>query len=62
MNNITKTPIESIGYDFIASGYLPEGKDEYHLRNRFNKSGIQYRGLKAAELEILVRNNNILYC
>ena len=58
MNNITKTPIESIGYDFIASGYLPEGKDEYHLRNRFNKSGIQYRGLKAAELEILVRNNN----
>ncbi|MFN5020613.1 MAG: DUF4954 family protein [bacterium] len=58
MNNITKTPIESIGYDFIASGYLPDGKDEYHLRNRFNNSGIQYRGLKAAELEILVRNNN----
>jgi hypothetical protein len=58
MNNITKTPIESIGYDFIASQHLPEGIDEYHLRNRFNKSGIQYRGLKAAELEILVRNNN----
>jgi hypothetical protein len=58
MNNIVKSPITSIGYDFIPNAYLPEGKDEYHLRNRFNKSGIEYRGLKASELEILVRNNN----
>ncbi len=58
MNNIVKSPITSIGYDFIPSAYLPEGKDEYHLRNRFNKSGIEFRGLKASELEILVRNNN----
>ena len=58
MNNIVKSPISSIGYDFIPFEYLPEGKDEYHLRNRFNKSGIQFRSLKAAELEILVRNNN----
>jgi hypothetical protein len=58
MNNIIKSPIESIGYGFISSGHLPEGQNEYHLRNRFNKSGIQYRSLKAAELEILVRNNN----
>ena len=58
MNNIVKSPITSIGYDFIPNAYLPEGKDEYHLRNRFNKSGIEFRGLKASELEILVRNNN----
>lgn len=58
MNNIVKSPISSIGYDFIPNAYLPEGKDEYHLRNRFNKSGIEFRGLKASELEILVRNNN----
>lgn len=58
MNNIVKSPITSIGYDFIPFEYLPDGKDEYHLRNRFNKSGIQFRGLKASELEILVRNNN----
>ncbi len=58
MNKIVKSPITSIGYDFIPFEYLPDGKDEYHLRNRFNKSGIQFRGLKASELEILVRNNN----
>ncbi len=58
MNNIVKSPITSIGYDFIPFAYLPEGKDEYHLRNRFNKSGIEFRGLRASELEILVRNNN----
>ena len=58
MNNIVKSPISSIGYDFIPFEYLPDGKDEYHLRNRLNKSGIQFRSLKASELEILVRNNN----
>ena len=58
MNNIIKSPIESIGYNFIPANHLQEGQNEYHLRNRYNKSGIQYRSLKASELEILVRNNN----
>src|SRR5215211_3860621 len=58
MNPIIKLPLKSIGYNFIAGPYLPEGKDEYHLRNRQNRSGIVYRNLSAYEIEVLVRNNN----
>ncbi len=58
MNQINKRAIDSLGYNFIAPGYLPEGKDEYHLRNIQNRNGIQYRGLTAWEIEVLVRNRN----
>lgn len=58
MNEIKKRPLKSIGYDFVASKYLPEGKDEYHLRNLQNRNGIIYRNLSAYEIEVLVRNNN----
>lgn len=58
MNKITKKSIESLGYDFILPEYVPEGKDEYHLRNIQNRSGIDYRKLTAWEIEVLVRNRN----
>jgi hypothetical protein len=58
MNENIKKPIASIGYQFIAEQFLPEGKDEYHLRDLQNKSGIQYRNLTAYEIEVLVRNSN----
>lgn len=58
MNEIKKRPLKSIGYDFVASKYLPEGRDEYHLRNLQNRNGIVYRNLSAYEIEVLVRNNN----
>ena len=58
MNEINKKAIDSLGYNFIASEYLPKGKDEYHLRNIQNRSGIQYRQLTAWEIEVLVRNRN----
>src|SRR5919199_1119713 len=58
MNELRKKPLSSIGYGFIDPEYLPEGKDEYHLRNRQNRSGIRYRNLTAYEIEVLVRNNN----
>jgi hypothetical protein len=58
MNNITKHPLSSLGYHFIPAEYLPKGKDEYHLRNMQNSSGIQYRQLNAHEIEVLVRNRN----
>lgn len=58
MNEIRKRPLNSIGYNFIAPDYLPEGEDEYYLRNLQNKSGIKYRNLSAYEIEVLVRNNN----
>lgn len=58
MNNIVKTPIRELGYDFIEKQYIPEGKDEYYLRNIQNRSGIAYCQLSAYEIEVLVRNNN----
>ena len=58
MNEIKKSPIDSLGYSFIDSRYLPKGKDEYYLRNKQNRSGIPYRQLTAYEIEVLVRNRN----
>lgn len=58
MNQITKQPISDIGYNFIPTAYLPKGKDEYYLRNKQNRSGINYRKLTALEIEVLVRNRN----
>jgi hypothetical protein len=58
MNEITKKPLSSIGYEFIPEKYIPRGRNEYHLRDLQNKSGISYRNLSAYEIEVLVRNNN----
>src|ERR1700755_2001305 len=57
-NAITKTPIEKLGYNFIKPQFLPEGKDEYYLRDIQNRSGINYRNLTAYEIEALVKNRN----
>lgn len=58
MNNVTKVPLDAIGYQFTEAQYIPAGKDEYHLRNLQNRSGTQYRQLTAYEIEVLVRNRN----
>jgi hypothetical protein len=58
MNEIKKSPIGTLGYDFIDSRYLPKGKDEYYLRELQNRNGIGYRQLTAYEIEVLVRNRN----
>ncbi|MFL5808687.1 MAG: DUF4954 family protein [Flavisolibacter sp.] len=58
MNEITKRPLSSIGYNFVGQDFLSDGQNEYHLRNLQNKSGINYRNLSAYEIEVLVRNNN----
>ncbi|NTS43333.1 DUF4954 family protein [Flavisolibacter sp. BT320] len=55
---MNKKPLRSIGYDFIHPDHLPEGKNEYHLRNFQNRNGINYRNLSAYEIEVLVRNRN----
>lgn len=57
-NIIYKTPISSLGYNFIAKEYLPKGKNEYYLRDQQERSGKNYRHLTAYEIEVLVRNNN----
>ena len=58
MNHINKKPISSLGYGFIPKEFIPKGKNEYHLRNIQNRSGIKYRKLKTQETEVLVRNGN----
>ncbi len=57
MNIITKHPINNLGYNFIPDRYLPEGRDEYYLRNQRNSS-IQYRNLTPSERKILIGNGN----
>ena len=51
-------PAASMGYGFIPKEFIPEGKDEYHLRDMQERSGINYRHLTAYEIEMLVRNRN----
>ena len=58
MNIITKHPIDNLGYNFIDPKYIPEGEDEYYLRNQQNNKGIDYRRLSGSEIEILIRNGN----
>ena len=58
MNEIKKSPIDSLGYNFIDSRYLPEGKDEYYLRYLQKGKDDHYRRLTAYEIEVLVRNRN----
>jgi hypothetical protein len=58
MNIITKHPINNLGYNFIDPKYIPEGEDEYYLRNQQNNNGIHYRRLSGSEIEILIRNGN----
>ncbi|HVI45957.1 MAG TPA: DUF4954 family protein [Chitinophaga sp.] len=57
MNNIQKRPLSALGYNFIEKA-LPEGKDEYYLRNEQWNKHDQYRRLQAHEVEALVRNDN----
>lgn len=58
MNQITRSPINTLGYNFIPSNFLPKGVDEYYLRNVQNKKANGYRALSAYEIEVLVRNRN----
>jgi len=58
MNAIKKIALEQLGYRFIEPQFLPEGQDEYYLRNLQNRNGIIYRKLSAYEIEVLVRNRN----
>jgi hypothetical protein len=58
MNQITKTALRNLGYDFIPAEFLPEGKDEYYLRNEQHKPPGTYRHLKLDEVEELKKNGN----
>ena len=58
MNQIIKTPLRNLGYDFIPPEFLPEGKDEYYLRNEQQKPATTLRHLKLDEVEELKKNGN----
>jgi len=58
-------PLERHGYDFIPAEYLPQGADEYWLRNaqqkeKFYKKPEDWRKLNFEEIELLKKNRN--YC
>lgn len=58
MNNIKKSPIKLLGYNFIPKEFIPKGKNEYHLRNIQNRSGIKYKKLSLQQIKFLEKNNN----
>ena len=57
MNIITTHPVEELGYNFIDAKYIPEGENEYHIRDIQN-DGRKYRALTALELDTLIHNRN----
>jgi len=59
MNQITKTSIADLGYNFIDSSYIPKGKDEYYLRYKQNPDHDRFRPLTAKEIKQLIANGNI---
>ncbi|AWO00423.1 DUF4954 domain-containing protein [Chitinophaga alhagiae] len=58
MNRIEKKPLSQLGYQFIEPAYLPQGKNEYYLRDQQRGRETVHRKLKAWEIETLVRNDN----
>ena len=58
MNQILKTTLRNLGYNFIPTEFLPEGKDEYYLRNEQQKAMSAYRHLKLDEVEELKKTGN----
>jgi hypothetical protein len=60
MAKVSTGQISTLGYDFIPEQYLPEGENEYYLRDKQQRKNRRYRALTAAEIHLLKKNNN--YC
>ncbi|MBN1129461.1 MAG: DUF4954 family protein [Chitinispirillaceae bacterium] len=59
MDNVEIIPKGSIGRDFIPPKFLPDGEDEYYLRNRQIKVPPErWRHLRPDEIELLTKYNN----
>ncbi|MBC8373280.1 MAG: DUF4954 family protein [Planctomycetes bacterium] len=59
MSKMQILPIGSLGGDFIPAEFLPEGMDEYYLRNNQAPAPADgWRNLRADEIETLVKNAN----
>jgi len=59
MDNVSILPERCIGHNFIGPAHIPEGKDEYYLRNsQSDRPAEKWRHLTANEVELLVKNTN----
>jgi hypothetical protein len=58
MNEIMVLPPDRYGFDFIPAAFLPEGKDEYWLRDAQQTARGNWRQLKNHEIAILTGNGN----
>ncbi|MGC9455391.1 MAG: DUF4954 family protein [Phycisphaerae bacterium] len=59
MSELQVRPIGSMGRGFVPPEYLPEGKDEFYLRNeQSHREPDSWRTLRADEIETLVKNGN----
>ncbi len=59
MSEIEVIPAGSLGRNFISGEHIPEGRDEYYLRNeQSHKHESEWRNLRADEIETLVKNGN----
>ena len=58
-NKVTMLKTKQFGYGFIEGSYIPEGKDEFYLRNEMCFRQETYRNLTATEIKILEDNLNI---
>ncbi len=58
MNIIRSRPIVELGSNFIEPEFLPEGGDEFYLRNQQFTSTEEYFRLTPAQIDTLVRNQN----
>ena len=59
MNIIKSNPLKELGYGFIPKESLPEGENEYYLRNIQNDMDISYQALSSDQLQVLIDNKNV---
>ncbi len=57
MNIIQTHPVKELGYNFMDPKYIPDGENEYHIRDIQN-DGRTYRALTTLELDTLIHNRN----
>lgn len=58
MGNVRVVKLEEFGRGFIPARFLPEGKDEFYLRNEQLPFKANWRRLHAHEIETLVKMGN----
>ena len=58
MNIIQSRPIAELGCNFVDPQYLPDGQDEFYLRNQQFNSKEEHKPLTPEQIDTLIRNQN----